>query len=220
MKKCSYCTHEKPDEMFLKEVVRKSGTEIKIVKLCLDCRERKKREYEDSKSRRICPFCETPIKSEGHVLCDECMEKHRIRGQIKRGEARNEGMCPKCFTHPSAEGYVFCEDCLNKRRKRLPLEQKLINSARGRAKKKNIEFSITIADVNIPTHCPILGYELKMNDGRHKYNSYSLDRIDNSKGYVPGNIHVISFRANTMKGDASLEELEKLVQYLKILQTG
>ena len=46
-------------------------------------------------------------------------------------------------------------------------------------------------------------------------NSYSLDRIDSSKGYIPGNVWVISRRANAIKSDATLEELELLVKNLK-----
>ena len=46
-------------------------------------------------------------------------------------------------------------------------------------------------------------------------NSPSLDRIDNSKGYVPGNIAVISMRANMIKNNASLVELKAIVAYIE-----
>src|SRR6266481_1415047 len=43
----------------------------------------------------------------------------------------------------------------------------------------------------------------------------SLDRIDPSKGYIKGNIAVISFRANRLKGNATLDEIRKVINYLK-----
>lgn len=45
-------------------------------------------------------------------------------------------------------------------------------------------------------------------------NSPSLDRIDNSSGYVKGNVHIISMRANRIKSDATLQELKSVVKYL------
>jgi hypothetical protein len=41
----------------------------------------------------------------------------------------------------------------------------------------------------------------------------SLDRIKNSRGYVPGNVLVISLRANLLKGQATLAELQKIAAF-------
>ena len=91
--------------------------------------------------------------------------------------------------------------------------------AKYRASQKGIPFSITLDDIVIPTHCPILGVELESNDHRYIHpNSPSLDRIVPELGYVPGNVHVISNRANTIKNDASIDELKMLVEYLEHLQ--
>lgn len=43
----------------------------------------------------------------------------------------------------------------------------------------------------------------------------SLDRINPDRGYVPGNVQVISFRANTLKNNATREELAKVLAYMK-----
>lgn len=43
----------------------------------------------------------------------------------------------------------------------------------------------------------------------------SLDRWDSSKGYVPGNVFVISYRANTLKNSATLDEALRIVKYLR-----
>lgn len=86
----------------------------------------------------------------------------------------------------------------------------LLALAKNRASKKNMEFSITDRDVVIPDRCPVLGLPLTVNVGSDvggKDNSISLDRIDNTKGYIPGNVQVISKKANMMKGSASISEL-------------
>lgn len=48
-----------------------------------------------------------------------------------------------------------------------------------------------------------------------KENSPSIDRIQNDLGYVPGNIGVISMLANRIKSSLTLEQAEKLVEYLR-----
>jgi hypothetical protein len=46
--------------------------------------------------------------------------------------------------------------------------------------------------------------------GARSDGSPSLDRIDPGQGYVPGNVRVISDRANRLKGDRSIETLRLL----------
>lgn len=83
--------------------------------------------------------------------------------------------------------------------------------ARTRAKEKNIEFNIDVSDVVMPKYCPVFKkYELKKEPSGKagpKPWSPSLDRIDNTKGYIKGNVQVISNKANSMKSNASPEEL-------------
>ena len=95
----------------------------------------------------------------------------------------------------------------------------LLNSAKRRSKDKNYKFNIELSDINIPTECPILGIPiLKVYTEGKKAgptpNSASLDRIDNHKGYVKGNIQVISHLANTMKASATPEELIKFANWI------
>ena len=88
-------------------------------------------------------------------------------------------------------------------------------AAKFRAKKKNLEFNITEDDFDLPELCPLLEVPMCKTPEKASEASYSLDRIDSSKGYVPGNVWVISNRANRLKGDATIEELELLVTNLK-----
>lgn len=79
--------------------------------------------------------------------------------------------------------------------------------ARARAKKKGIEFNIELEDIIIPEFCPYLGVKFSMERCRTPANRPSLDRIDPTKGYIKGNVRVISQRANTMKSNATNDEL-------------
>lgn len=98
-------------------------------------------------------------------------------------------------------------------------ERYLATCARRRARNKGIEFNITHEDIHIPTHCPILGIELKSHVGEGKHggqnDSPTLDRIDPNKGYVKGNIQVLSHLANMMKSNATAEELHLFADWIK-----
>ena len=80
--------------------------------------------------------------------------------------------------------------------------------AKHTAKKRELEFTITPEDIIIPTTCPFFGWELTFTPGQPRVNTtISIDRIDSSKGYIPGNVQVISWLANLMKTNATAEEL-------------
>lgn len=90
---------------------------------------------------------------------------------------------------------------------------------KGGAKEQGREFNLTVEDIpDFPEYCPVfpwikieykVGHELGRPKGKkdHMWGAPSIDRIDNSKGYVPGNIRFISFRANWLKGSATNQEL-------------
>lgn len=94
-------------------------------------------------------------------------------------------------------------------------EKNLYQLARHRALKKGIEFNIEISDIIIPEICPILGLPIKKAIDGNRDLSPSLDRIDNDKGYIKGNIQVISFKANAMKLTADKSELINFANWVK-----
>ena len=89
-------------------------------------------------------------------------------------------------------------------------------AAKLRAKKKDLEFSITVDDIEFPEFCPLLGYKILIEEFGIRHDSPSIDRKDPKKGYTKENIWIISTRANILKHNASLEELELLVKNLKL----
>ena len=94
----------------------------------------------------------------------------------------------------------------------------LVNKARARARESGVLCTITADDLTIPDFCPLLGIPLKRCvGGSPGPGSPSIDRIDPARGYVPGNVWVISHRANRIKGDASAGELIRIGKALRNL---
>ncbi len=90
-------------------------------------------------------------------------------------------------------------------------ERTLFLSARKRAQKLGIEFSIELADIEIPKFCPILGIEILFRGGMdNRDTSASIDRFDPAAGYTKDNTWVISYRANRIKNDSTPDEMLKI----------
>jgi hypothetical protein len=100
-----------------------------------------------------------------------------------------------------------------KRWRRANPISRMLKGASDRAKAAGFPFDLTPNDINIPSVCPVFGFELRINLGRAGYNSPALDRIIPSRGYVRGNVQVISHKANMLKSNATAEELFQIAQY-------
>lgn len=46
----------------------------------------------------------------------------------------------------------------------------------------------------------------------------SVDRVDNAKGYITGNVVACSSRVNAAKNDLSIDELKKIVKIMERIQ--
>lgn len=94
----------------------------------------------------------------------------------------------------------------------------MLSAARERAKKRGLPYDLTIDDIIVPERCPVFPWlVLEVASGKQGGlpNSPALDRFVPSLGYVRGNVQVISNRANSLKGDGSLEEHEALVSWMR-----
>ncbi len=120
---------------------------------------------------------------------EKSREKNRTRAREKRGDWRRA--YERKYYHANPQRYM-------------------LKSAVDRAKKLGFACTITEADIVIPEFCPLLGLKLQRGTGKQRAASPSLDKIIPSLGYVPGNVWVISHRANELKRDATLEELQML----------
>lgn len=95
--------------------------------------------------------------------------------------------------------------------KTISIEEQLLKAAKNRAQKQNLEINITIDDIIIPEVCPIFGTSFI----QFSWHAASLDRVDNTLGYVKGNVAVISRAANSLKSNGSPEVFQKILNYIK-----
>ena len=113
----------------------------------------------------------------------------------------------------------FLREWEREKRKNNP-EYYLWKAAKRRARTKDLDFDIEVSDIIIPQFCPLLNIPIihKVGKGCRSPHSPSLDRIKNHLGYVKGNILVVSWRANFLKSDGTIEELELLLTNLKTIK--
>lgn len=107
----------------------------------------------------------------------------------------------------------ICKTCKSEQGK-TNVKANLVNRARARAIKGNLDFDITADDIVVPDVCPVLGMPIKVNTGKTRKDSIALDKINPLLGYVKGNVQVVSQLANTMKASASKEELLKFAKWV------
>lgn len=98
---------------------------------------------------------------------------------------------------------------------------RMLQSAAKNAKRRGVAINLCAADLEpLPLRCPILGlaldYGYRTKGGRWQLNSPSVDRIDPSRGYVRGNVQILSMRANMLKSNATTEELRKVADYMDL----
>ena len=91
------------------------------------------------------------------------------------------------------------------------LRRRMLIGLKHKAALENIPFNLSLDDISVPQKCPVFGHRLRRNLGKHggTWWSPSIDRRIPKKGYVSGNVHVISLKANSIKGADSLAKLEK-----------
>lgn len=117
------------------------------------------------------------------------------------------------YRNPSAKKWH--QDWQRIQRRSDPVRYMLVRS-KSRAKLTGMEHNIDISDIVIPETCPVLGIPLQVGRGKPEHGSPSLDRINNDLGYIKGNVCVISHRANSIKSDTTLVELEAVTEYVRM----
>jgi len=180
-----------------KELKKQRDYQIKIYKAG-------EREYSKSKKRPLRKYHTCPV-------CFRILHFNQYRKYLKGWEDINsDRRLYKCKK---------CEDIWQKQKRDKRPWWRLNILAKGRAKKKNLVYNINEEDIKSiwpkDNKCPILGTEFK-SGLKNKYVLPTLDKINPKKGYVKGNIAVISFRANQIKSDIEdFKVFKKLYDFYK-----
>lgn len=149
-------------------------------------------------------------------VCGVCNEEKNIwqfslLDKTRKTTTERKTICKKCSAS------IRQTEKLNKDWK-VDAAKLLYKNIKSRCKRTGREFSIDLEDISIPEKCPVFGFDLKREDKKTWMCAPSVDRIDSSKGYIKGNVTVVSRRANILKRDATVEELELLLNYYKTLR--
>lgn len=101
---------------------------------------------------------------------------------------------------------------LEKQRREHP-EKHILMRVKTRAKSRGIDFDLEVSDIIIPETCPILGIPIVAfpPNGLGEPGCASVDRIDPSKGYIKGNIQIISGEANRIKNNCYKPEVFRAI---------
>lgn len=154
---------------------------------------------------RVCQLCKTDIhvpNNSARKICDGCYPEYN--------RAKSNAHYKRCIENGKVHEYRKRASEHLKLKKDSDHQYRMWAGAKGRASKSGLEFNIDKEDIIIPDICPVLKTPFE----RNTYYTMSLDRIDSSKGYIKGNVQVLSFKANVMKNSASKEELIKFAEWI------
>ena len=109
---------------------------------------------------------------------------------------------------------------------KLTLEQNIdkakqhkFNVKRSQAKSLGVDWNIRFQEVEWNDWCPVFDIKLNwLNEGKAKDDTPSFDRTDSDKGYVAGNVVIMSWKANRLKNNATKEDLKALSEYMEIIE--
>lgn len=163
---------------------------------------------------KCCVSCGAPFEASGSskTCSTECSIDRKAKRQSERYFERKVEN-PGLFEERSKSWRLNNLKRSNELRRRSyekDVAGRLIRIAKERAKELGVPFDLRRGDVEVPKVCPVLGTDFVIGT---QY-SASLDRIVPALGYVKGNVQVLSRLANSMKSNATEEELRKFADWI------
>lgn len=229
-KQCNKCLKTKQISEFYKD----SSQPDKHSYMCKLCELKIKKSQNKKRKDSYTPESQEKLRSkcEGKI-CTKCnkfksWDSFGDRQNLKDGKNSQCKSCDRVRANNSLRKNIDFKNSLNPeimdpnaylaiiKRSVNPLI-KSISTTRKRAKSKSIRHSIKYEDLlPIPSKCPLLDIPLYYTLNKVTDNTPSIDRIDNDYGYTKDNVWIISNKANRIKSNVSINELELLLQNLKL----
>jgi hypothetical protein len=145
------------------------------------------------------------------MLCQSCNEeKEIIEFPVRKDNSfRHRPYCKSCCNNIQRARYAH-------HKKNNPFLHRYTR-VKNRCLGRGIPFNITPEYLEkIWTGvCPVLGIELNLVTDRIDEHAAELDRFNPELGYVKGNVHWLSRKANRLKNNSTVEILEKLLEWMK-----
>lgn len=182
---------------------------------------------------KTCKKCDTPKESNlfpaKRAVCKDCLkiekdykefveEETSLFFKETRGRICTACNLPKTDLEFANSSKAVCKLCKSERDKKSNIsnvERYLLRMAARRAKKEEVPFELKVEDIIIPNFCPVLGTPIVIGGTtKHHNDSPSLDRLIPKLGYIKSNTRVISFRANMLKNNATIKELQLVLNYM------
>ncbi len=150
-----------------------------------------------------------------NCVCDCGTEKEIAAGSLTAGRTNSCG----CYRRE----FVTANNTTHGMSKRgcVTTEYSMWISAKERAKKHSLPFNLDLEDIVIPEYRPVISY-IKINKSNKvvSMDSPTLDRLIPELGYVKGNVQVISHRANSIKSNATYDEIQLVADWLRETVNG
>jgi Skp family chaperone for outer membrane proteins len=215
LKTCSVCKAEKEVSEFSKRALGRDGLNY----WCRACDSAEKVKYykenlEKVKAANAKYYKENSDKVKASNAKYRAENPEKKKANNARWYAENSEKCKAKDARWRAENPEKCRAIQSKYRTKN-LQKTLVSSAKRRAKAKGLPFDLESSDVFIPVRCPALGLVIKREVGPIADNSAQLDRVIPAKGYVKGNVQILSARANRVKSDATPTEVRRVYRHMR-----
>ena len=152
-------------------------------------------------------------------VCTKCGTEKEVTEFYTTRHGNLEGKCMACRRSLNSEWYRKNKTNVEVKRKEDrhadPVKH-MLHRAKARAKREGLPFNLEHQDIEVPDVCPVLSIPLVIGEGSGgEDGSPSLDKFIPMLGYVKGNVSVISWRANSLKRNGTLAEMEALVTWMQ-----